>query len=110
MKELCIALVLILVTSLVGIGQAETRVTNIWMEQGRNPITGEMTPAHYYAKMSVDSNGETAIVQIDEQTYEMIVRDREEAQARYDNRWDVKTCRWCANAATDAWNWVSFWD
>lgn len=110
MKELCIVLVLILVTSLAGIGQAETRVDSVWSCQLEDPLTGEVTETHYYAKMSADTSNESAIMRIDEETYEMILHDQEEAQARYDNRWDVKACRWCVNAATDAWDWISFWD
>lgn len=110
MKQLCIVLVLILVTSLTGMAQAETRLVGIGTDNFVDPITEEVVETHYYANVVTEYSSEIVQIEINQETWETLMRERQAEQDHYDGLWYVQTCRWCEQAAIDAVDWITFWD
>lgn len=110
MKQLCIVLVLILVTSLTGMAQAETRLTGTASSSLVNPFTDEVSNTTYYASFTTEYTNETVEIVIDQEAYDALMREKQAEQDHYDGLWYVQTCRWCEQAAIDAVDWITFWD
>lgn len=110
MKELCIALVVILAMTLVGVGQAEVRYAGSVTEQGANPVTGIAEDEHYYVDLDLDFMGETVRVEVDRETYEKILNDHDSEVQYHNNLWCVKAWNAVESAAISAADWLSFWD
>ena len=110
MKELAVVLVVILVTTLCGFAQAETRCVALGTTQCVDPETHEAYDIDYWAAITTDYSNKTIQFQVDEETYEILMREAEADQAHYDSLWYVKTCRWCDGAWNDAIDWITFWN
>jgi len=112
MKELCIALVLILVMSLTGLAQAEVRLATMPELKDEYDYDGDGVADEtiYHAEMIVDGSEWVTILNVDESVFEAILDEQEREQKAHDGLWYVQTCRWVSTAATDVADWVVFWD
>lgn len=113
MKQLAIVLIIILVTSLTGMAQAEMRVVGFH----ESTMTGmpdteyeETLSVRYYLDIEMDRTGETKTIEVDKDTYDMYLDECEAEKVHHDNLWYVKTCNWCAGAFNDAVDWIMFWN
>lgn len=113
MKELCIVLVVILVTSLTGMAQAEMRVvgyeSNVLIGSPDSEFE-HVDSEHYYLDVETDRTGETKRIEVDKDTYELYLNELEAEKVHHDNLWYVKAYKWSATAVSDAVDWITFWN
>lgn len=117
MKQLAIVLVVILISSLCGFAQGETRCVGFSENKLESPLTGEVKAVSYNAVLKTDYTGETRTIEVSEETYELLKNEYEAEREHHDNLWYVKAGKWfvgagnwCEGAFNDAVDWVTFWN
>ena len=117
MKELAIVLCVVLITTLCGFAQAETRCVGFSENQLIDPLTGEVKAVSYNAVLKTDHTGEIREIEVSEETYRLLKSEYEAEREHHDNLWYVKAGRWfvgagnwCEGAFNDAVDWIVFWD
>lgn len=108
-KFVTMMLVVILVTSL-SMAQAEMRCVGFNTSYFTNPFTGEETEFKYWVTIETDYTDEILNFEVDKETYEGFVRDFEAKEDHLNNRWYIKTWKWCSTAAADVADFVTFWN
>ena len=107
-KFVAIVVMVILVMSLTVTAQAEGRFVGVTAVQ--DEYSGKM---HYYASVKY-SRGflktSTYSVLIDEHAYNAFLIGEEKARAAHDNLWYVKAGKWVNQTASDAADWITFWN
>lgn len=112
MKELAIALCFVLVLSLTGLAQAETRLVTMPELKSEYDYDGDgvVDETTYHVEMIVDGSEWATVLTVDKNVFEAVLEEQEREQEAYDGLWYVQTCRWVDTAANDVVDWIVFWD
>ena len=102
----------ILTMGLVGMAQAEEAMCPRNVRSWVYPAIDDSGEEHYYAMVVTNSEGSDGcyLVEIERDVYDVLVEEYEAGLEAYNGLWYVQTCRWCANAAEDALDWITFWN
>ena len=99
MKKI-IMVVILLVMSLTVMAQAKAEVKVV----GANVLEWVDNTCYYITVEYHD--GTTEVIEVDENSYNGIIKDLEAAESEYNSRWYVKVQNWCVGA----WDTISFWN
>lgn len=116
MKKIIIAMVVILVMSLTVMAQGEVRVVS-FETIGHQELQDDKkvdVVDHCYVIMFTDYGEESIKVEVSEEEYKKLYtawhNEFEAEKEEHENRWYVKTLKWCGDAAENVKDFVVFWD